>query len=115
MASTASAPSRAVAGSGGERPARTPRGARRQSIFWIAGLLVVLMALVWLHVWLRLQVVHFGYVLSTTSKLQGRLEQENRELKIELATMTSPERLESLARRRLSLRQPEKGQVIVLP
>jgi cell division protein FtsL len=115
MASTASAPSRAVAGGGRERPARKPRGARRQSIFWIAGLLVVLMTLVWLHVWLRLQVVHLGYVLSTTSKLQGRLEQENRELKIELATMTSPERLESLARRRLSLRQPEKGQVIVLP
>jgi cell division protein FtsL len=73
------------------------------------------MGLVWLHVWLRLQVVHMGYVLSTTSKLQSRLEQENRELKIELATMTSPERLESLARRRVGLRQPEKGQVIVLP
>jgi cell division protein FtsL len=54
-------------------------------------------------------------VLSTTSKLQSRLEQENRELRIELATMTSPDRLESLARRRLGLRQPEKGQVIVLP
>ena len=39
-----------------------------------------------------------GYVLSTTSKLQGRLEQENRELKVELATMTSPDRLEALAR-----------------
>lgn len=73
------------------------------------------MALVWLHVWLRLQVVHFGYVLSTTSKLQSRLEQENRELRIELATLTSPDRLESQARRRLNLGQPEKGQVIVLP
>jgi cell division protein FtsL len=82
---------------------------------WVIVLGVGLMGLVWLHVWLRLQVVHMGYVLSTTSKLQSRLEQENRELKIELATMTSPERLESLARRRLGLRQPEKGQVIVLP
>jgi cell division protein FtsL len=74
-----------------------------------------LIALVLIHVWLRLQVVHTGYVLSTTSKLQGRLEQENRELKIELATLTSPERLESLAQQRLGLRAPEKGQVIVLP
>jgi cell division protein FtsL len=56
-----------------------------------------------------------GYVLSTTSKLQGRLEQENRELKLELATMTSPDRLEALARKRLGLVPPEKGQVIVLP
>lgn len=82
---------------------------------FIIALAVVLMGLVWLHVWLRLQVVRMGYVLSTTSKLQSRLEQENRELKIELATMTSPDRLESLARRRLGLKQPEKGQVIVLP
>jgi cell division protein FtsL len=67
------------------------------------------------HVWLRLQVVHMGYVLSTTTKLHGRLEQENRELKVELATLTSPDRLEAMARRRLGLMSPEKGQVIVLP
>jgi cell division protein FtsL len=56
-----------------------------------------------------------GYALATTSKLQSQLEQENRELKVELATLTSPDRLEAMARRRLGLRPPEKGQVIVLP
>jgi len=68
-----------------------------------------------LHVWLRLQVVHMGYVLATTSKLQNQLEQENGQLKVELATLTSPDRLEEMSRRRLGLRPPEKGQVIVLP
>jgi cell division protein FtsL len=68
-----------------------------------------------LHVWLRLQVVHMGYVLATTSKLKKQLEQENLELKVELATLTSPDRLEALSRRRLGLKSPEKGQVIVLP
>ena len=67
------------------------------------------------HVWLRLQVVRMGYVLSTMSKLQARLERENRELKIELATLTSPDRLDALARQRLGLTAPEKGQIIVLP
>jgi len=76
---------------------------------------LVLIGVVLIHVWLRLQVVRFGYVLSTTSKLQTRLEQENRELKLELAIMTSPDRLEALARKRLGLVPPEKGQVIVLP
>jgi cell division protein FtsL len=76
---------------------------------------VGLIGVVLVHVWLRLQVVRMGYVLSTTSKLEARLEQENRELKVELATMTSPDRLEELARRRLGLVMPEKGQVIVLP
>src|SRR5574341_1344447 len=74
-----------------------------------------LIGVVLVHVWLRLQVVRMGYVLSTTSKLQARLEQESRELKVELATMTSPDRLEELARRRLGLVAPEKGQVIVFP
>lgn len=110
-----SARSRAITSGERERPARKGHARRRRSVFLIVVLVVGLVGLVWLHVWLRLQVVHMGYVLSTTSKLQSRLEQENRELKIELATMTSPDRLESLARRRLGLRQPEKGQVIVLP
>jgi cell division protein FtsL len=74
-----------------------------------------LVAMALLHVWLRLQVVHMGYVLSTTSKLQNQLEQEHQELKVELAAMTSPERLEAMARKRLDLIVPEKGQVIVLP
>jgi cell division protein FtsL len=56
-----------------------------------------------------------GYLLSTTSKLQNQLEQENRELKVELATLTSPDRLEAMARKRLGLVPPEKGQVVILP
>jgi cell division protein FtsL len=76
---------------------------------------VTLVGLALLHVWLRLQVVQMGYVLSTTAKLQNQLEQENRELRVEIATLTSPERLEEMARRRLGLSPPQKGQVIVLP
>ena len=98
-----------------KRLARKDRAVRRHGVFGVVLLALGLIGLVWLHVWLRLQVVQVGYVLSTTSKLQNRLEQENRELKIELATMTSPDRLEALARRRLGLKQPEKGQVVILP
>jgi cell division protein FtsL len=74
-----------------------------------------LVALALFHVWLRLQVVHLGYVLSTTSKLESRLEQENRQLKIELATLTSPQRLEAMARSRLGMAEPERSQVVILP
>ena len=76
---------------------------------------VVLVAMALLHVWLRLQVVHLGYVLSTMSKLQNQLEQENRELKVELATLTSPGRLEAMARARLEMTEPQRSQVVVLP
>ncbi|HXV83555.1 MAG TPA: cell division protein FtsL [Candidatus Binatia bacterium] len=98
-----------------ERAARGNRHQRSRRVIAIAFLVLGLVGVALLHVWLRLQVVHMGYVLATTSKLQNQLEQENQELKVELATLTSPDRLEAMARQRLGLRPPEKGQVIVLP
>jgi cell division protein FtsL len=88
-------------------------GGKRFLLPVFLGLGLVVMAL--LHVWLRLQVVHLGYVLSTGSKLQSQLQQENRELKLELATLTSPGRLEAMARARLGMIEPVRAQVVVLP
>ncbi len=113
MATAVRIPARKVATVKRERVARS-RASRWRLVLGIF-LGIALISAVWVHVWLRLQVVRMGYVLSTTSKLQARLEQENRELKIELATLTSPDRLEALARQRLGLAAPEKGQVVVLP
>ena len=98
-----------------KQPNRPPKRKGKQHLFAMSAPVFCLFILGLIHVWLRLQVVHMGYVLSTTTKLQGRLEQENRELKVELASLTSPDRLEAMARRRLGLMPPEKGQVIVLP
>lgn len=95
--------------------ARTGLHRRRKHLFAVIFLSLGFVALVLSHVWLRLQVVQMGYMLSTTSKLQSQLEQENRELKVEVATLTSPDRLEAMARRRLGLTPPDKGQVVILP
>jgi cell division protein FtsL len=113
MATAVSVPARKVATVKRERAARSTASRWRLLLGIFLGLAVIAAVLV--HVWLRLQVVRMGYVLSTTSKLQTRLEQENRELKVELATLTSPDRLEAQARQRLGLAAPEKGQIIVLP
>jgi len=113
MATAVRIPARKVATAKRERVARS--GTSRWRLLLEIFLGIALISAVWVHVWLRLQVVRMGYVLSTTSKLQARLEQENRELKIELATLTSPDRLEALARQRLGLAAPEKGQIILLP
>jgi cell division protein FtsL len=98
-----------------KQPNRGPKRKGQKHLVPICALGFCLFILGLVHVWLRLQVVHMGYVLSTTTKLQGRLEQENRELKVEMASLTSPDRLEAMARRRLGLMPPEKGQVLVLP
>ena len=94
---------------------RADQAVRRRRHLGVGLLIVVLLGVVLVHVWLRLQVVRMGYVLSTASKLQSRLEQENRELKVELATLTTRDRLDEMARRRLGLTPPQKGQVVVLP
>lgn len=97
------------------RTAEPLRGAGRSGLLLPALLGAGLVAVALLHVWLRLQVVHMGYVLATGTKLQRQLEQENRELKVELATLTSPQRLEAMARTRLGMTQPQRGQVVILP
>ena len=106
MATAVSVPARKVTAVKRGRVAGATPSRWRLVLGIVLGL--ALISAVLAHVWLRLQVVRMGYVLSTTSKLQARLEQENRELKIELATLTSPDRLEALARQRLGLAPPER-------
>src|SRR5258706_13367799 len=109
MASATNVQARKAGSAKREGSARSARPRR----FFVFGALMslVLIGVVLIHVWLRLQVVRFGYVLSTTSKLQTRLEQENRELKLELAKVTSPDRLETLACQRSGGVSPRQGEV----
>ena len=115
MATALSSQGQGTSPSKRERVDRLDKRKRWRQIVATFFLALCLVGVALLHVWLRLQVVHMGYVLSSTSKLQGQMEQEHRELKVELATVTSPERLEAMARKRLGLMPPEKGQVIILP
>ncbi|MCC6767074.1 MAG: cell division protein FtsL [Deltaproteobacteria bacterium] len=91
------------------------RGTDRRVVL-MAGLgvsMVVGVAL--LLVWVRLQAVHTGYQLSAARHLVHKLEQEQRELGIEIATLTSPRRLETLARERLGMGPPTPGQIVSVP
>jgi exonuclease VII small subunit len=62
----------------------------------------------------RLQVTELGYGLSTIREIVARLENEQRELETELAMLTAPQQLAEEARRRLEMREPKAGQVVVL-
>jgi cell division protein FtsL len=100
------------------RPANTTSrtvAERRALVVWLAffGFAGVLIALG--HVWLRLQVLNVGYQLSATREVIERLQQEEHELTLELATLEAPARLEEEARVRLGMIRPEKGQEALLP
>jgi len=90
------------------------RAAQRRSVRpWPLALgFVLVMVLCCALVWVRLQVVRTGYELSTARRVEQRLGHEERELAIELATITSPRPLERLARSRLGMQPPEPGQII---
>lgn len=79
----------------------------------ITGAVLVVIAAV--LVWIRLQVVGVGYQLSTGRQVEQQLEQEQRELALEIATLSSPRRLEEVARERLGMGPPAPGQIITAP
>jgi cell division protein FtsL len=104
------------------RPLVRPTGDSRRLLRAVRGFVVrrvlvlglVLVALCIAQVWLRLQVTHVGYELSATRRMQLRLEHEQRELEVELATLRDPGRIADVARRQLGMVEPGKGQVVIL-
>ena len=75
---------------------------------------LVLVALAMGMVWVRLQVTEIGYQLSAARQMQERLEQQRRELEVELAMLRDRAHLAELATKRLGMRDPDKGQVVEL-
>jgi cell division protein FtsL len=67
------------------------------------------------YVRLRLEVVNLGYRVVTTRQLIEKLQQEQHALAVEAARLDSPSRLDEVARVRLGMVRPEKGQEVVLP
>ncbi len=65
-----------------------------------------------LHVTSRVLVVRIGYQLSVLDQRRVNLEHENAELKLELATLKSPQRLEAAARRSVQLVRPSPANIL---
>jgi len=67
-----------------------------------------------LHVTSRVLVVDMGYRLSKAESESRSLTRENDRLKLELATLKAPARLERLAREQLGMAMPAGSAVIAL-
>ncbi|MDY7228664.1 cell division protein FtsL [Hyalangium rubrum] len=68
-----------------------------------------------LHVTSRVLVVDMGYRLSKAETESRTLTRENDRLKLELATLKAPTRLEKLAREQLGMAMPAGSAVVALP
>lgn len=78
-------------------------------------LLLTLVAGSLVSIWAKSSVLHERYLLEEVQKEQARLQMENRALRLEWATLTSPEVLEEAARKRFHLRHPGPKDVVRLP
>jgi cell division protein FtsL len=66
------------------------------------------------YVWSRIQVIQLGYEISNVLKVERTLTEENKKLRVEIATLKSYARIEKLAVEELRMAKPKPEQVIVI-
>jgi cell division protein FtsL len=66
------------------------------------------------YVWPRIQVIQFGYEISNALKVGREFAENNKKLRLEIATLKSYTRIEKIAVEDLKMAKPKPGEVIVI-
>jgi len=74
----------------------------------------LLLAVALIYVWSHIHMTELEYQLARELTTQEELLEEQKKLKLELATLKSPQRIESIAINKLQMSYPQRKQVIVL-
>jgi len=89
---------------------KPPRG-----FVWVWGLAVTLAVVAFvMHLHVRFEIIQTGYGLSTAQGEQRRLRLSQRELRLELATLKEPGRIEQQAREVIGMERPDHDRIIRL-
>ncbi len=88
---------------------RGKRGSLRRGLAVLA-----IVAALLLYVGGKVRIVQLGYQLEALEKEKGELERENRALRIEAASLSSPARIEELALKRLGMVRIARENLIVV-
>jgi cell division protein FtsL len=97
-----------------KKSAREPNRAFPPVIKLAIPLIVILMSGILFYVWLQVQVVEVSYEISKAQHQRKELVEINKKLRIQWASLRSPDRIEQIALNQLGLRPPEKGQIELL-
>jgi len=81
---------------------------------WIV-FMTVFIAELFLYTWSRVNCIGVGYDISKETQKQHELVALETNLKIELASLKSPERIAKIAKNQLGLVTPTQKQTIVIP
>jgi cell division protein FtsL len=85
---------------------------KRRECFGLLGLGILVFLFVMLFAWQHFQCVRNGYEIEQLKAEQTALEQWNRQLHLEQASLADPQRIDTLARQELGLVSPTPQQVI---
>lgn len=66
------------------------------------------------YVWSRIRVVQLGYEISCAMREGIKLAEENKKLRVEIATLKSYARIEKIAMEELGMTKPKPEEVIVI-
>lgn len=77
----------------------------------LLGYIALLCCLALFFVWSRLQVMNLEYQIASLGSEMAQLKQEGQTLRIEVASLENPSRIERLARTRLGLQRPTAAQI----
>jgi len=85
-----------------------------RKLFRLIVIALVFMVTALVSVWFRVSITKIDYRIAEEMHRGSSLLEENRKLKVEVATLKSPRNIESIARNKLGMRYPERDQVIFL-
>jgi cell division protein FtsL len=74
----------------------------------------VLMAVALIYVWSHIHMTELEYQIAAETSRKEQLQEEQRRLRVEYATLKSPQRIETIAREKLQMTYPERDQVILV-
>ncbi len=92
-----------------KKPPLTAKGCRN-----IAGIVLILcigVLFALFTVWVRVQIFQIEYEISKANDEQRELLQSQKWMKVMIASLRSPERIEPIARANLGLKAPERRQI----
>jgi cell division protein FtsL len=84
------------------------------SFRYLLGVMVLLTLVSIFHVWSRVEVIDLNLRISEAARQLKEEQQENKRLKVEVASLKAPARIEALAKGELGMALPTDQQVVLV-
>lgn len=84
-------------------------------LFKILSLVAFMAILSLFYIWSRVQIVQYGYEINSLNDRRMSLLEENKKIKVEVATLKAPQRIEKIALEQLRMRAPDQTQIRSFP